>query len=191
VTTSQVPGGSLTLILGGARSGKSSRALQLAADSESVLFVATAEALDDEMASRIAAHKAERPDHWRTLEAPRDLAAIATIRGTASGTLILDCITLWVSNLLLGDGRDAGASESEILAQTGQLLDMWWSIGGDWIVVTNEVGLGLVPATPLGRTFRDVLGRVNAMIASRATRVELLVAGVPLVIKAPTEVAAK
>jgi adenosylcobinamide kinase / adenosylcobinamide-phosphate guanylyltransferase len=174
---------SLTLIIGGARSGKSARALELASRGAHALFVATAEALDDDMAVRIARHRTERPAHWRTLEAPRDLESIAAHVTSDIDTIVVDCLTLWVSNLMLGDSNTAPLSEREIIERTSNWLALRQTPGRRWIVVTNEVGLGLVPDTPIGREFRDTLGRVNALVAREATGVELLVAGVPLQIK--------
>jgi adenosylcobinamide kinase / adenosylcobinamide-phosphate guanylyltransferase len=173
----------LELIIGGARSGKSARALELASRGARTLFVATAEPLDDDMAARIARHRAERPSHWRTLEAPRDLEAISAHVTADIDTIIVDCLTLWVSNLILGDSNTAPLTEREILERTSDWLALRRTIGRQWIVVTNEVGLGLVPDTPIGRAFRDALGRVNALVAREATTVELLVAGLPLQIK--------
>jgi adenosylcobinamide kinase/adenosylcobinamide-phosphate guanylyltransferase len=175
--------GSLTLIIGGARSGKSARALELASRRQGVLFVATAEALDDDMATRIARHRAERPSHWRTLEAPRELPEIAAQITADSEAIVIDCLTLWVSNLMLGHATAAPLSERDILQRAADWLALRATFGREWIVVTNEVGLGLVPDTKIGREFRDTLGRVNALVAREATVVELLVAGVPVQIK--------
>src|SRR5690554_5964759 len=139
---------SLTLVTGGARSGKSSFALRLAdARGPEVLFVATAEALDDEMAARIARHRAERPAAWRTLEEPRHLAA-ALAAASPAPVVLLDCVTLWVSNLLLAEGATWEAAAAELEA----LLAWHAASGAALIAVTNEVGLGIVPADPLSRT---------------------------------------
>jgi adenosylcobinamide kinase / adenosylcobinamide-phosphate guanylyltransferase len=162
----------LTLLLGGARSGKSARALDLAADWEGqVVFVATAEAGDPEMAARIARHRLERPASWRTVEAPLELVrAFDSIPDRAF--VILDCLTLWVANALEAGWSDedverAGAAVATIVAGREQPT----------VVVSNEVGLGLVPPTPLGRTYRDLLGRVNALFAAQAENAYLMVAG--------------
>jgi adenosylcobinamide kinase/adenosylcobinamide-phosphate guanylyltransferase len=162
----------LTLLLGGARSGKSARALDLAADWEGqVVFVATAEAGDPEMAARIARHRLERPASWRTVEAPLELVrAFDSIPDRAF--VILDCLTLWVANALEAGWSDedverAGAAVATIVAGREQPT----------VVVSNEVGLGLVPQTPLGRTYRDLLGRVNALFAAEAENAYLMVAG--------------
>lgn len=177
--------GELILILGGARSGKSAYAERLAQERGGpVLFVATAAAGDEEMAGRIAVHRAARPAAWRTLEAQQDVAAAVAASGVGDATIVLDCLTLLVSNLLLaheaegeeGVGRRVDAEIDALLA----LID---AEAVTWIVVSNEVGMGLVPPYPLGRQYRDLLGRVNARVAARAERAYLLVAGLPLDLK--------
>ena len=177
----------LILITGGARSGKSALAERLAMRGERVLFVATAEALDDDMARRIAAHRGSRPAEWDTLEEPRSLPE--AIRRKAVGadsaydTIIVDCLTIWVSNLLLLHEGNADA-EARIVEAAGKLLDVRASSDASWIVVTNEVGLGVVPSSSLGRAYRDALGRVNSLVASRADKVYLMAAGLALDLKA-------
>jgi adenosyl cobinamide kinase/adenosyl cobinamide phosphate guanylyltransferase len=186
----------LTLILGGARSGKSARAERLALEraGERVWFVATAEPLDAEMRERIAAHRASRPAAWRTLEAPHDLAA--TLRseqaqaGRAPSLVLLDCWTLLVSNHLL-----AAEAAGEPPRSAGRKLDeeidglMAWRRESDaaLIVVSNEVGSGLVPMEPLGRAFRDLLGGSNARLASMADEVLLMVAGLVVPLRGEAE----
>jgi adenosyl cobinamide kinase/adenosyl cobinamide phosphate guanylyltransferase len=170
----------LTFLLGGARSGKSSRALALATDAARVLFVATGEAHDDEMAARIVAHKAERPGTWDTLEEPRALAAALHARADGYDVIIIDCLTLWVSNLMLAE-----PTPIDPVAAVPPLLDVYARGRANWIVISNEVGLGLVPDTPLGRAYRDALGAVNRQIAAAADVVSLMVAGLPLTIKPP------
>jgi adenosylcobinamide kinase / adenosylcobinamide-phosphate guanylyltransferase len=162
----------MTLLLGGARSGKSARALRLAHDWDGqVVFVATGEGRDPEMAARIARHRLERPSSWRTVEAPLELVrAFDSI--PAHAFVILDCLTLWVANALEAGWSDedverAGAAVATIVAAREQPT----------VVVSNEVGLGLVPQTPLGRSYRDLLGRVNALFAAEAEEAYLLVAG--------------
>ena len=174
----------LTLLTGGVRSGKSGRALALAGDSDDVLFVATAQAFDDEMRARIAAHKAERPLTWSTLEEPIDLAARLQERidTKAHAVVVIDCLTLWVSNLLLSLPDDADA-EALIAERARELLAVIGRTNARVIVVTNEVGLGVVPPTPLGRRYRDALGRVNQLVAAAADEVILLVSGIDVVIK--------
>jgi adenosylcobinamide kinase/adenosylcobinamide-phosphate guanylyltransferase len=169
----------LTLLLGGARSGKSQRALELAAHASRVLFVATGESLDDEMATRIAAHRRERPTHWATLEEP---LALATALGSLSDShdlVIIDCLTLWVSTVMHDDPT------TDWVASTRALLDVHARGRSDWIVVSNEVGLGIVPSTPLGRAYRDALGTVNRLVAETAGVVTLMVAGLAVPIKQP------
>ena len=182
--------GGLTFIVGGARSGKSTRAEQLAARGERVLYVATAEGRDDEMRSRIAAHRAARPEHWDTLEEPLDPAGALRSIHHRYDTVLIDCLTLWVSNLLLarppGNAAEAATAE-RILISASELLGVCKGSHANWIVVSNEVGLGVVPPSPLGRVFRDVLGRVNQVVAAQANEVYLMVAGLPLQIKTPTE----
>jgi adenosyl cobinamide kinase/adenosyl cobinamide phosphate guanylyltransferase len=158
------------LLLGGARSGKSAMAERLAVDSGvPVSFIATAEPGDDEMAARIERHRSQRPAGWRTIEAPLDL--LAAIRSTSrSDFLIVDCLTLWVSNLL-ENGQDA----TEINAAAERVAQELSRRQG--VVVTNEVGLGIVPANELARAFRDVLGTVNSRFAGSAGRAILMVAG--------------
>jgi len=169
---------SVALILGGARSGKSRLALSLAESAPGRrIFVATGEAFDSEMADRIARHKAERDGTWETIDAPRDLpAAIARAAGP-DRVVLADCLTLWASNLLLADADMEGASASldaAIAAATGPLL-----------LVSNEVGLGIVPDNVLARRFRDVAGRINQTVAARAGLVLFVAAGLPLVLKRP------
>ena len=175
----------LVLILGGARSGKSACAESLARQGERTLFVATAEALDDDMKRRIMKHRERRPAAWDTVEEPLDPVAAIPSALAGHDTLLLDCLTLWVSNLLLDLGDDAHA-ESEILARAGALLDLYDKTNARWILVSNEVGLGVAPATELGRNYRDILGRVNQMVSARADKVYLMVAGLPLDLKSVT-----
>ena len=157
-------------VLGGARSGKSDLADRLGLESgRDVTFVATATPGDEEMARRIAGHRASRPERWSTVEAPLDLAA-AIDTAPNSGFVIVDCLTLWVSNLL-GAGR--AAEQIRLLAdEVAQTM-----AGRDGVVVSNEVGLGIVPANALAREFRDVLGAVNVTFARWAERSVLMVAG--------------
>jgi adenosylcobinamide kinase / adenosylcobinamide-phosphate guanylyltransferase len=161
----------LTFVTGGARSGKSSYALRLAAASGApVVLIATAEARDGEMAERIAAHRAERPPAWRTVEEP--LALAAALRGLAAQEFaIVDCLSLWVSNVLEASG--AGAVEA-LAAEAAALAA---AHAGGCVAVSNEVGMGIVPANALARTYRDVLGRVNAIWAEAADDALLAVSG--------------
>jgi adenosyl cobinamide kinase/adenosyl cobinamide phosphate guanylyltransferase len=159
------------LLTGGARSGKSALAIALAGCAGGhVVFLATGQPGDDEMAARIARHRAERPAEWTTIEEPVGLLeAIGSVDPRAC--LIVDCLSLWVANLLADRGHEAIESEAAATADAAAARL------GTTIVVTNEVGLGVVPATPLGREYRDVLGRVNAIWAERATAAYLVVAG--------------
>ena len=172
----------LVLVLGGARSGKSSCAESLARQGERTLFVATAQALDDDMKQRILKHRERRPASWDTLE--ESLDPVAAIPSALSGhdTVLLDCLTVWVSNLLL-EMEDEADAEAEILARAGALLDLYEQVDTRWILVSNEVGLGIIPETELGRRYRDLLGRVNQLFATRADKVYLMVAGLALELK--------
>ncbi len=175
------------LILGGSRSGKSSYAEKLAAQAGGkVLFVATAEAGDAEMAQRIAAHKKKRARGWRTLEARRNIgAAIAREKGV--DVILIDCLTLLVSNLIVpclnGDEINTGLATRTVRKETAALLKCFDSLDTTFILVSNEVGLGLVPPYPLGRVYRDLLGEMNQAMARRADEVYLMVAGIPVRIK--------
>ncbi len=173
----------LTLVLGGVRAGKSRFAQQLARNGGRVLFVATAEAGDEEMAARIQTHQAERPADWHTLEEPLDLVTTLGPRLPAVDTVLLDCLTLWVSNLLL-QGRDEEEAGPDIPEQARRLLNLYENGDSSWIVVSNEVGLGVVPATKLGRVYADELGRVNQLFAAVADEVVVMFAGLPVNIKA-------
>jgi adenosylcobinamide kinase/adenosylcobinamide-phosphate guanylyltransferase len=162
---------SLTLLLGGARSGKSSLAVRRAASADAVVFIATGEAGDEEMAARIEAHRAERPTGWTTVEEPVELRA--ALEASPPGVfVIVDCLSLWISNLM---GRKW--DEVAIEAEAARAAEIAAGRSGETVVVTNEVGLGIVPATPLGRRYRDVLGRANARFAEVADEALLVVAG--------------
>ena len=162
----------LTLLLGGARSGKSALAVRLASTSgRPVVVVATAEARDEEMAERIRRHREERPVDWSTIEEPLDLhEAIGGLHDDAF--VILDCLSLWVANLF-----EAGWTDEAVEAEGAAAATLAAARQGQTYAVSNEVGMGVVPATPLGRRYRDVLGRVNASWAAAADRAVLVVAG--------------
>ena len=165
----------LTLVLGGARSGKSRYAESLVtACPPPWTYIATAEPLDDEMRARIAEHRARRGADWRTIEAPRDLAE-ALQRNSAGGAVLVDCLTLWLTNRMLAD--------ADIEAESARLEIVLSGLSAPRVVVSNEVGLGIVPDNALARRFRDAQGRLNQRIAARADRVVLMVAGLPLVVK--------
>lgn len=176
------------LILGGARSGKSRLAQSRAeADGRAVTVIATAEALDEEMAQRIARHRAERPGHWRTVEAPRGLASALRAEAAAGRCLVVDCLTLWLANLLgeaeaVQELHDA-AHLPALATEREALLAALPTLPGRILLVANEVGLGLVPETPLGRLFRDEAGRLNQQLAALCQRVTFVAAGLPLELK--------
>jgi adenosyl cobinamide kinase/adenosyl cobinamide phosphate guanylyltransferase len=167
----------LTVLLGGARSGKSALAVRLAATALCpTTVVATGQALDDEMAERIALHRSERPSAWATVEEPLDLyRALSAIAD--EGTVVVDCVTLWVANLL-----GAGRTDAEVLERAGKVAAQAGERPGRVIVVSNEVGSGIVPGDAMSRRYRDLLGRVNSEFAERAADAFLVVAGrvVPL-----------
>ena len=163
----------ITLILGGARSGKTAHALAAAeATGRGLVMIATAEALDAEMEERIARHRAERGPRWRTIEAPLDLVGALAQVG-ADETAVVDCLTLWVSNLMHAE-RDLEAEAARLIAALP---------GRDVVLVSNEVGLGIVPDNALARRFRDAAGRLNQQVAAAADRVVFVAAGLPLVLK--------
>jgi len=170
-----------TLILGGARSGKSDFAQQLARKrgGDAVLFVATAEARDDEMRARIASHRAARPAAWQTLEAPREIAR--SLESAQARVIVVDCITLWASNVVLAEESNARA---EMSREIDELIAWHRANDAEMILVSNEVGMGLVPDNELGRAYRDLLGAANKKLAECADEVFLLVAGLPIEIKA-------
>ena len=166
----------LTLVLGGARSGKSRHAEALVeAAAPEVLYVATGEALDDEMRARIAHHRARRGPRWATVEEPLALAPLLAGAARPARPVLVDCLTLWLSNLMLA-GRDPGAEIDALLAALPAL-------GGPVVMVANEVGLGIVPDNALARRFRDDAGRLNQGVAAIAARVVFIAAGLPLTLK--------
>ena len=167
-------------IVGGARSGKSRFAIERFSPDDRVVFVATAEARDEEMAKRIARHRAERPSRWSTLEEPIEL--VSRLRDLDEGydVVIVDCLTLWVSNLLLRGERD-----DAILERADALAGLIRNRRSSITVVSNEVGEGVHPETAAGLRFRDALGRVNQQVAAACETVVLMVAGIPLTVKAP------
>jgi adenosylcobinamide kinase/adenosylcobinamide-phosphate guanylyltransferase len=169
--------GLVTLVLGGARSGKSRYAEALIAKSPKPwVYVATAEARDEEMAERIAVHRARRAQGWQTIEAPHDLAdALKQVPEEAA--VLVDCLTLWLSNLMEGS--------FDIEAQTVRLQEALAARTGPTVLVSNEVGLGLVPDNTLARRFRDLQGTLNQRMAAEAQRVVMMVAGIPIAVKSP------
>jgi adenosylcobinamide kinase/adenosylcobinamide-phosphate guanylyltransferase len=168
------------LILGGARSGKSRLAQERARESgRQVVVVATAVAGDDEMAARIAAHRAERPPQWRVVEEPVALASALVREAAADRCLLVDCLTLWLGNLLTDDALGPSAFERE----RAVFLEALPALPGRVLLVSNEVGLGIVPVNALARRFRDEAGRLNQDLACLCDRVVLTVAGLPQILK--------
>lgn len=165
-----------TLVLGGARSGKSRFAEELVRDSGlSRIYLATASAGDDEMAARIAHHRARRGEGWLTIEEPLALVEALAREARSDRAILVDCLTLWLSNLM------HEAADPERAAK--QLAAWLRDAPGVVVLVSNEIGLGLVPETPLGRAFRDAQGRLNQIIAASAARVAFVAAGLPLWLK--------
>lgn len=178
----------LTLILGGARSGKSSYAQSVAEETgKAVTFIATAQALDEEMAMRIRKHRAERPAAWETLELPFDIAS--HIPQIKSDVVILDCITLLVSNLVMRYAKDDLVDEMPFMqALQKEVNELLGAIHApernqNWFIISNEVGLGLVPPYQMGRVYRDGLGWANQQLARQADKVIFMVVGIPTIIK--------
>ncbi len=166
----------LILVLGGARSGKSAYAEELVIQSGlAATYVATATAGDEEMSARIDEHRARRGSNWRTIEAPDALEDALEREAEEGRAVLVDCLTLWLSNLMLAN--------ADIEARTKGLGDVAQRMKGLRVFVSNEVGLGIVPDTPLGRRFRDAQGRLNQRIAAIADRVVFMAAGLPLVLK--------
>lgn len=170
-----MPEGTLTFLLGGARSGKSAHAERLVTAHQAPwTYIATAEAYDDEMRERISLHRERRGEGWLTLDSPLDLAE--TLSNVPDGRPVLvDCLTLWLSNHLL--------AEHDLEAESAALEAVLSKPRGAWFAVANEVGLGIVPDNALARRFRDAAGRLNQRIAARADSVILMVAGIPLQVK--------
>jgi adenosylcobinamide kinase / adenosylcobinamide-phosphate guanylyltransferase len=167
----------LSLVLGGARSGKSRHAEALArATNLGRIYIATAEAFDDEMRARIAQHRTDRAsDGWTTVEAPLDLPAALAANAAPDAVLLIDCLTLWLTNVMLAD-RDIAEAELSLRAALAAAV-------GPVVLVSNEVGMGIVPETPLGRRFRDAQGRLNQSVAALADHVVFVAAGLPLTLK--------
>lgn len=181
-TVNSAPSMTVTLVLGGARSGKTAHAQQaaeaaaLALDATPVM-IATAQAFDDEMRDRIARHQADRGERWRTVDAPVALAE--TIDGLHAGDVaVADCLTLWLTNVMLGE-YDVDAARDQLLAAVAGTPATLW-------LVSNEVGFGIVPESALARRFRDEAGRLHQAIAAQADEVVLVVAGLPLWLKSAT-----
>ncbi|RWP97182.1 bifunctional adenosylcobinamide kinase/adenosylcobinamide-phosphate guanylyltransferase [Mesorhizobium sp.] len=169
------PGGTLTLVIGGARSGKSAHAERLVTACPAPwAYIATAQAYDDEMRERIALHRSRRGEGWTTIDAPLDL--VGAIEALPDGRpVLIDCLTLWLTNHML--------AEHDIEAECRGLADVLSRPRGPWLVVSNEVGQGIVPDNALARRFRDAAGRLNQQVAAVAGTVLLMVAGLPLRVK--------
>ena len=169
----------LTLITGGARSGKSSFAEKLAVQSaKERVYIATMQGLDEEMKDRIEKHKAQRGNGWLTVEEPLELLKVLKREDKKGRVLLIDCLTLWVTNRML-----KGEKEKDILKAAEAAADFCEGAGAKVIAVSNEVGMGLVPDNKLGREFRDIQGRVNRVFAKRAKKVFFMVSGIPLEVK--------
>ena len=183
----------ITLILGGARSGKSRLALEMASQAKTVLFVATASAGDEAMLHRITRHQSERPAHWRTLEAELHVGDKIDIAFQKEELVLIDCITLLVSNVLCQYSADQFAAQTEemlekqVTAEIEELQETLKNLPASFIIVSNEVGLDIVPDNRLGRLYRDFLGRANQMLARSADEVYFMVAGIPLRVKPPNQ----
>lgn len=184
--------GKIILITGGARSGKSKFAEELLKNSNRVVYVATGIAFDDEMKERIAWHKSSRNTAWKTVEAYRDIDSVLTDIIEDKKYILIDCLTLMVSNLMIldkeidwdtADIKTVNSVEREIQTEVGKVLTFAGEFTGETIIVTNEVGMGIVPPAPLGRYYRDIAGRMNQIAAEAADHVYFVVSGIPVRIK--------
>lgn len=178
----------LVLITGGARSGKSRFAEQLLADARAVTYIATAEALDNEMQDRIAKHRAQRPAHWQTVESPLQLDR--AVQSASGDSVLIDCLAVWISNLLLNgwdEQKDDWAGDTDpeqlVLSAVERLLQAVEERDGQVVAVSNEVGSGVVPPYRLGRIYRDLLGLANQRLAAAAGQVYCCISGIPLLLK--------
>ncbi|MDX2469538.1 MAG: bifunctional adenosylcobinamide kinase/adenosylcobinamide-phosphate guanylyltransferase [SAR324 cluster bacterium] len=166
----------ITLLTGGARSGKSNQALFIAESAKKPAFVATAQAMDEEMAERIKKHQAERSDAFELCEEPLAIAKAITKLAETCDLVLLDCLTLWLANLM-------NTEEAESLKELKAFEELLKMPPCAIVIVTNEIGMGLVPATAMGREFRDQMGRLNQEVARLADEVFFMVSGLPLVVK--------
>jgi adenosylcobinamide kinase/adenosylcobinamide-phosphate guanylyltransferase len=173
----------IILLLGGARSGKSYYAQQLAGElGNKVLFVATGEALDEEMQNRIAEHKKDRPKGWRTLEMPSGIGKEIEKQIGDAEVVVIDCITLLISNLFQGKPEYPKMGK-RVKAEINELINTMDKLDASFVIVSNEVGMGLVPDNKLGRIYRDLLGKANQLLAAKATEVYLMLACLPVQVK--------
>jgi adenosylcobinamide kinase/adenosylcobinamide-phosphate guanylyltransferase len=171
-------------VLGGARSGKSSFALSLAEQvGDRVVFVATAQAMDEEMRERIARHRRERPDGWRTLEAPSGVGEALRPELADTDVVVVDCLGFLVANVMGEVAADSASTEARVEGELDGLLRAYQGAEATFVVVSNEVGAGVVPPYPSGRVFRDALGRANQRLAREADRVYWMLAGLPVEVK--------
>lgn len=178
--------GKLIFITGGARSGKSNFAEKMTISlGKSVAYLATGQPLDKEMAFRIKKHKNKRSTEWETYEEPFEISELVSRLGVKKEVIIIDCLTLLASNLLLRkeDKVEDSKWQEEILLEIEKLTEISYKVPAQVIIVSNEVGMGLVPENPLGRVYRDILGRANSIIANKADEVFMMVSGIPLKIK--------
>ncbi|MCP4136666.1 MAG: bifunctional adenosylcobinamide kinase/adenosylcobinamide-phosphate guanylyltransferase [bacterium] len=184
--------GTITFITGGARSGKSRLAEKLLDGEDSVLYVATSIPFDDEMKDRVAQHRARRNEKWETLEAYRDLGNLLPEAAGGKDFILLDCVTIMVTNLMLMDRdidwdrtepAEVAKIENEIFEEINSLINFAEGFTGNMIIVSNELGMGLVPPAPLSRYYRDIAGRMNQEIARAAEDVYFTVSGIPVKVK--------
>lgn len=184
--------GRIVLITGGARSGKSRFAESLVSGQKDVLYVATAIGFDDEMRERIARHRSHRNPAWETVECYRDLAAVLSRKLEGRSRILLDCITVMVNNMMVVDSGidwDSAAIdavdriEKDIRKEVTDFISLARVFSGETFIVTNELGMGLVPPTPLGRHYRDIAGKMNQEIAAVSDRVYFMISGIPMKIK--------
>jgi adenosylcobinamide kinase / adenosylcobinamide-phosphate guanylyltransferase len=184
LTMQETRQGSVTLVLGGVRSGKSRYAQQLAEQSSRVTFVATARITDDEMRAKVERHRQDRPKEWLTVEEPLELPKVLAEHELNCDVIVVDCLTIFAANLMEAEGEDGEAIDNRIEALCGALQAAQCAV----VLVSNEVGSGVVPAYPLGRRYRDLLGEINQRVARVADDVVLMVAGLPLALKGHLEV---
>lgn len=168
----------IVLVIGGCRSGKSRFAVDYARGLKRKVFVATCEALDEEMKKRVEKHREDRGADWKTIEAPLALVDIIARCGAGADVILVDCLTLWVSNMIL-----KGETEKDVMFHADELLGSIQKIDGTVILVSNEVGAGIVPENHLARMFRDVAGMLNQKVAACADKVVWMVAGIPVKVK--------